>query len=1118
MTQQNNYNLLIQKLDEFTRKYYLNLLIRGFLYTTAILLSAYLLFSFLEYKLFLSTTVRKILFYGFIGGTITMIWFWIAVPLMKYFRLGKLINHETAAKIIGSHFGDVQDKLLNILQLKEQSSNIADASLIEAGINQKIEKIKPVNFPTAIDLKKNRSYLKYALPPLAILVFLLFAAPNILKDSNLRFLKNNTPFEKPAPFSFIIVNDQLQVVQYDDFELTVKTRGSVLPEDVKIVSEAGTYTMVKKSADEFTYFFNKVPASSSFYFTANGFNSKEYKLEVIPKPTLLNFKVDLNYPDYTGKKDEVLDNSGDLLIPEGTNVGWFFKTENAEKIEMFFEGQKILADQEDKQAFSVKRKVFHNEDYKIGIGNGHVYNRDTINYRITIIPDAYPEIQVEQFTDSIDNRSLYFFGQAADDYGFKNLNFVYSVQSVDAGGNPLPSENKSTGLPLNKGLNKTQFTHSFDLRSLGLKPGDRVTYFFEIWDNDGVHGSKSARTPAMQYTIPTLEELKEIKDENNDKIKDKLDDLLKDVQEIKKQTEKLEDKFFDKKELNWEDKKSLENLLQKNQDVQDQMEQLKEDVKNNMEMQKEFLQPDPELLQKQEQLEKLFDEVMSEEMKKLMEELQELLDKLNKEQSIEEMQKMEMNNQNLENELDRMLELFKQLEMEQKMQESIDDLKKLSEQQDKLSEQTQDKKSDNKENLEEQENINKEFEEIKKDLDQLQEMNKELEKPKDLENTDSQEKEIQQNLQKSSEQIQQNNKKQASQSQKSASEQMKQMAQKMESQMNQSSMEQQQEDLKSLRQLLDNLIKLSVDQEALMDEVKQVKSSNPKFVDLMAQQQKIKEDTKIVEDSLTALAKRVMQISTFITREMSEVNLNLGKSVEQIGDRQVSQANLYQQLTMTGYNNLALMLDEVMQQMQQQMAQKMPGSQMCQNPGGSNPSDSQLPSMSEMQKQLNEQMQKMKGEMQNGQQKGNSPGMSKELAEMAQKQAAIREALQKMAEQLGGGNTEDGKLAKQLQQIADKMDQTEEDIVNKQLSEETLKRQQDILTRLLEAEESDRQRKLDTERKSNTAQEISKKLPPEIEEYLKQRNAQLDLYKTVPPDLKPFYKNLVEDYFRSISY
>jgi len=219
---------------------------------------------------------------------------------------------------------------------------------------------------------------------------------------------------------------------------------------------------------------------------------------------------------------------------------------------------------------------------------------------------------------------------------------------------------------------------------------------------------------------------------------------------------------------------------------------------------------------------------------------------------------------------------------------------------------------------------------------------------------------------------------------------------------------------------------------------------------------------------------------------------------------------------MTGYNNLALMLDEVMQQMQEQMAKSMPGSQMCQKPGGSK--QSEMPSLGEMQKQLNDQINKMKGDMEGGKQKGEKSGMSKDLAEMAQKQAAIRDAIQKMAEQMGGGNTEEGKLAKQLQQLADQMDKTEEDIVNKQLTTETLKRQQEILTRLLEAEESDRKRKMDNERKSNTANEITRPLPPAIEEYLKKRNAESDLYKTVSPELKPFYKNLVEEYLRSITY
>ena len=42
-----------------------------------------------------------------------------------------------------------------------------------------------------------------------------------------------------------------------------------------------------------------------------------------------------------------------------------------------------------------------------------------------------------------------------------------------------------------------------------------------------------------------------------------------------------------------------------------------------------------------------------------------------------------------------------------------------------------------------------------------------------------------------------------------------------------------------------------------------------------------------------------------------------------------------QQYVMTSFNNLALLLDEALQQMQQQQAQKQPGSGNCEKPGGS---------------------------------------------------------------------------------------------------------------------------------------------------------------------------------------
>jgi len=182
----NNYDLLIQKLDQFIRKYYLNQVIRGLLYSVALIIGLFLAFSLLEHYFFFNTAVRKLIFFGFIGSSIFALGLLVFVPLFKYFKLGNRIDHEQAAQIIGNHFGDVQDKLLNILQLKKQGSSSTSVELINASINQKSESIKLVPFKSAIDLSTNKKYLKYALPPTMLLLFLLFAAPSLIKDSTHR--------------------------------------------------------------------------------------------------------------------------------------------------------------------------------------------------------------------------------------------------------------------------------------------------------------------------------------------------------------------------------------------------------------------------------------------------------------------------------------------------------------------------------------------------------------------------------------------------------------------------------------------------------------------------------------------------------------------------------------------------------------------------------------------------------------------------------------------------------------------------------------------------------------------------------------------------------------------
>lgn len=272
----------------------------------------------------------------------------------------------------------------------------------------------------------------------------------------------------------------------------------------------------------------------------------------------------------------------------------------------------------------------------------------------------------------------------------------------------------------------------------------------------------------------------------------------------------------------------------------------------------------------------------------------------------------------------------------------------------------------------------------------------------------------------------------------------------------------------------------------------------------------------MVEDTLHALSKRVTQIESFVHEKVSDINFNLKKSLEQLEERNKTVSSDNQQRTMTFLNDLALMLSEVMNQMQQQMANSMPGSQMCNKPGGNSPNSSgkgkkgrvPMDKITQGQQELNGEMQKLSDQMK----KGDQGKMSKEFAQMAAKQAALRKALKDLSQE----KKEQGKGIPELDNITEEMNKIEIDLVNKRLNAETLKRQQDITTRLLEAEKSERQRDQDEKRQAETAQQQKRSMPPALEQYIRQREAEIEQYKSVSPDLKPYYKFLVEEYYQSL--
>lgn len=702
-----------------------------------------------------------------------------------------------------------------------------------------------------------------------------------------------------------------------------------------------------------------------------------------------------------------------------------------------------------------------------------------------------------------------------DDYGFSRLSFTYTLIS---GSDTSLKDTKTNNLVFNKTLNQQSFYYSFDINELVKNPGDEMDYYFEVCDNDGLHGPKCTRSGVLKFKAPTQEEIEQITSKQEQNIAADIQSSAKDAKDLQKKIDELNKKLIEKNTLTWQDKKEIKDLLEKQKQIKENLGKITQQYEQKNSLEEQFNNIDKSILDKQNQLNELFNQVMDEDTKKLAEELRNMLDKIDKNQISQILEKLKISNKDIEKELDRNLELLKQAEFEKNITESIDKLKELSDKQEKLSQSTIEKKSDKDKIKNQQKEIKKEFDDTKKKLDELQERNKELQEPNELPDISKDEQDIDSDMNNSIESLDKNDKQEAGKSQKNASKRMGAMAQKLQSSQDGMEAMQNEEDLTMLRQILENLLRISFDQEDQMKRTKTINKSDPKYLTLIQDQNNLKEDLSSVEDSLYQLGKREIMIKPYILREVSSINSNIDEAVKNLNNRNITTAAVKQQFVMTSVNNLALMLSDIMKQMEKNsnMSGSKAGSSSCNKPGGKGKKMSMKP-IRGMQEQLNKEMEGLKKEMESmksGQQKSGSmerKGMSEKLAKLAAEQEEIRNEMSKYVDQLNEEGSKNGEG--EMNDIMKKMEETQKDLVNKRIVQETINRQQEILTRMLESEKAEMKRGEEEKRQSNEAKNSKISNPFPNLQYNSIKNASTDLLKTVQPSYNYFYKNKISSYF-----
>nr|WKN39129.1 DUF4175 family protein [Tunicatimonas sp. TK19036] len=1094
-----HFSSVTHQLKQYKRKYYLNKFIRGSILFVAIVLSVYLLFNSIEYTARLNSIWRAGLFFSFLLLFLFILVKWVIDPLTRYYSNKRQISDEDAARQIGTYFPEVQDKLLNLIQLNK--TNSAQGALIAASIAQKTQQLSVVRFPIAIDLRKNLRHLKYLAAPVSIIIVVLLFVPQFFSEGTARIVNFNKEFVPEAPFSFDLQNESFIAFKNENFPVQINLVGSAIPDKVYLVASGRRFRMSVNDKGTFEHTFQSIQRDTPFYIEAAGFNSEQHTIKVVERPNLKNFSVYLDFPDYLSREDQRLDNVGNLQVPEGTSINWQFSTLAADSMQLTFVEQEEthLLQEDEEGAFTLEKQALESDTYQIDLKNEYSNNKQDIRYYLDVIPDQEPQISLEQFQDTTLYKFLVLGGNVSDDYGLTRLSLFYKFEPLDEE-EGAEQKYQRLNLPLDSRQNNQSYYYQWNVDTLSLKPGDKIRYFLKVWDNDAVNGHKSAQTSSYVFSIPDRQAIRENLEKSSAETQSQISKTVQQSEQLKEDIEKVEQRLKGKKDLTWQDKQLLEDIIKQRQELEKQLEQLKEQSRSSNMQREQFGEQSQKMKEQIDQLQQLMDELLDDETKKMYDELKKLLEEqLDMDKLQDKLQEINDQEENLEEELERTLELFKRMKFDSKLEDVQQQMEQKAQEQEKLAEETENKENSSEELSEQQQQMNEDFEELKKEMEELNELNQDLKNPAPMQDMQQEQNQTQQEQQKAKEALEKDQRNKAQKAQKNSAEQMKQMAQKMQQMQQSMEMEMLQENMDNLRNILDNLLTLSFDQEQVMKDFRDVKQNDPRFIDLSQEQLKLRDDAQVIEDSLLALAERVFQIQSFVTREVKDMNKHMEESMESLRERQQYKAISQQQFAMTSINNLALLLNDVLGQMQQQMADAMGNPQ--QNPGNS----PQNMNLSELQKQLNDQIQDLKKSGKSGR------ALSEELSKLAQQQEKIRKALEEMdSEEDGGGGTGD-ELSKQ-------MEETETDLVNKKLTNELIERQKEIVTRLLDVEKSEREQELDQKRKGETAKDnYEQQAAQRFEEYIKLKKQEIELLKTVPLKLNPYYKNEANEYFKRLN-
>lgn len=1001
-----------------------------------------------------------------------------------------------------------KNTLISSLQLGRRIDELSffySKAIIQAIVGEGEALSRTVDFRRLLPARKLRSWsVACILATLALVAFLAFV-PGAYEPSFSSIVSH--PFEERVTVS--VKPGDIEIEPGETVRVRVTVKGSLSEPKLRVKSGSGPWnyvTLVRASesagvveASVFEVAIDNIEMSTQYAAELPKTQTPIYKISVRTPTEVSEFLIAYEFPAYAGVEKRVVRSVvGDVSALRGTRV-WLetsFSGKASSAGLLFDGGKAVPMHARSDRSFAASFSLMQSGTYRVSATDARGRQYLSPSYEIHCQEDLAPFIKLVSPSSEVDvdeSMELPLEVVCADDYGLTRLMLHYYKDPQDVRSEEIKSFKART--------KEAAVTHSWDLGLLQLLPGETVSYFLEVFDNDVISGPKSARTPLMTARFPTLAQLYSgMEEQQDDRIVD-LKQILDEAQTVREALEKVSRELKQESGLSWERKKEVENLEKAYANIAENIDRVTQELEADAEKLQSYDPASLELAQKILEVKKLLEAIKSPELKSAIEKFQEALSKLDISQIEKALTEYAIPQEELLKGLDRAIELLKQIKLEEKLQAAVEKAAELAQKQGDVGQKLDEKESDFSKASEEQSNIGQSLEKLKEELEEIAKEAQDKELSRMLA-------EISESIDKGGLQDEIAQSAELLRSRKTSG--LKRLMHKIEGSLNEVvdqltraqqgySSNQLADVTDKVRRAMHELVRLSKEQEELS-----MCSGRESAQDLAMRQQSILEGTSAVADRLFEISKE-----TFFMNQVT--SSNLGATLRKMEKALRSfEANVKGDGLSTGreaYQSLNSVLSSLL------LAEQS----MCSGQGagmGAGQGFQRMRSLGGLQQGINRATEELCSAA--SKQGRLSHSDEETLGRLAAQQEMVRKGMEEVSRALGQRRD----ILGRLDEIVDDMKNVEERMSTKQLDQDLVHRQNHILSRLLDAQKSVQQQDYTGKRYSKPGKDFpDRQSPPELPRELlgQSEKIRLDMLRGKADRYPESYRELVEQYMKALS-